>query len=154
MGRNVRPATWGWGLELNSYLYFPLLSTLVGVATRQSCSDAQSPKDAQPHLPLCHKPRWNGPRQKKVKVCNLKPRQTLLVPRCQQSLWLPPLWHPHPSLLYKVGDTLTLPCILRYLDNGSIYYLEGDLDFWGYCQPGCGEQVINSCRPKISSPKI
>jgi len=36
--------------------------------------------------------------------------------------------------------TLTPACYTRYLDNGSIYYLEGDLDFWGYCQPGCGEQ--------------
>jgi len=36
--------------------------------------------------------------------------------------------------------TLTPACYTRYLDNGSIYYLDGDLDFWGYCRPGCGEQ--------------
>ena len=106
-------------------------------------------KDAQPQLPLCHKPGWDGPRQTRAMVFYLKPqsRKTMLLPRFRQSDWLSPLWHSHASLLHQVVHSPisvpTLPCLLRYLDNGSIYYLEGDLDFWGYCQPGCGEQVVN-----------
>ena len=56
---------------------------------------------------------------------------------------MPSLWDSHTSLLHKVSPSLqTWPFYLRYLDNGSIYYLDGDLDFWGYCRPGCGEQVV------------
>ena len=50
-----------------------------------------------------------------------------------------------PQHVTRGGSQSLIPVqyLVRYHDNGSIFYLEGDLDFWGYCQPGCGEQVVN-----------
>ena len=88
------------------------------------------------------------------------PRKTLLIPRLHQSHWMPSLWDSHTSLLHKVSpSSQTWPFYLRYLNNGSIYYLDGDLDFWGYCRPGCGEQVVwlaqleNQRRPTLTEPQ-
>ena len=54
-------------IALSTYIIPPL--KLLGLVTRSSCADAKPPKDAQPQLPLCHKPGWDGPRQNQGRCC-------------------------------------------------------------------------------------